>query len=104
MAGPQGQEGSGEGKRGRKRTSLALMPLGNPAQLPLDGAGTGEETAVHLIETVVRRPEHEAPRDADGDPDRAAIEFDRKSLRNQDVAPGVQLRLNAVVHPGRRRA
>jgi hypothetical protein len=68
------------------------MPLGNHSQLPLDGASTGEEAAVHFIETVVRGPKHEAARDADSDPDRAAIEFDRKSLRNQDSAPGAQLR------------
>jgi len=92
IAGPKGQERSGERKVGWKRASLSLMPFGNLAQLPLDGASTAEQAAVHLLETVVRRPEHEAARDADSDPDRAAIEFDRKSLRNQNSAPGARLR------------
>jgi hypothetical protein len=77
------------------------MPFGDPAQLPLDGPSTGEQATVHLVEAVVRRPEHEAARDADRDPDRAAIEFDRKSLRNQGLyswrAAAV---LNAIAHPG----
>jgi len=76
------------------------MPFGNLAQLPLDGAGTAEQATVHPIETVIGRPEHETTGDTDGNPHRAAIEFDRKSLRNHDDStPGAQQSPDAVAQP-----
>jgi len=64
---------------------------GDSFQLPLDDPRTGEQAPVHLIEAVIGCVKHEAARDTDGDPDRAAIELDGKSLRNHgDSTPDAQ--------------
>jgi len=52
----------------------------DPFQFALERPGAGEETAVELVEITARRKEHEAARNADGEPDGAAVELDRKTL------------------------
>jgi hypothetical protein len=61
--------------------------LRNLVHLPLDGSRTGKQAPVHFIKSVVRREEHEATRDADGDPHGAAIKLDAKTLRIHDFPP-----------------
>jgi hypothetical protein len=65
---------------GRALACFAPRPAGNAIQLALDGAGTAELPAVQLGEIVHLSEEHEAAGDADGDPDGAAVELDRKTL------------------------
>jgi hypothetical protein len=65
----------------RPRASLAIR---DPLQLPFDGPGAAEQSPVEPGEPPVRRIKHEAARDADRDPDRAAIELDRETLCRHD--------------------
>jgi hypothetical protein len=46
----------------------------------VDRAGAREQAAVERVEPLVGRKEFEAAGNADGDPDRAAVELNGKSL------------------------
>src|SRR5690242_10700774 len=56
-------------------------------QLALERPGAREEAAVELVEGTARRKEHEAAGDADGDADRAAVEFDGETLAWHYTSP-----------------
>jgi hypothetical protein len=61
-----------------------LLPLGDLLQLTLDSASASEGAAVHLIERIIGRVEHEAARNADGNADCPVVKLDYKSLVNHD--------------------
>lgn len=58
------------------RCAYPALPPGNPPQLALDRAGAREQAAIHSIEMVIGRVEHEAARNSDRDADGATIELD----------------------------
>ena len=59
---------------------LFLAPLGDLSQLTFDRPRPWKRASVHFFETPVRCVEGESARYAHGDPDGAAIKFDRKTL------------------------
>jgi len=75
------------GERGTELRSLRVdgVPGGHSFQLSFDDSRAGKGAPVHFIETPIRGVEDEAAGDADGDADGAALELDRKSLRNHGL-------------------
>jgi len=71
---------SGERWHALNRTSRAPPPVGDLPDVPLDGAGPGEQPPIHLIEIIVGRVEHEAAGNADGNADGVAVVFNDKTL------------------------
>src|SRR3954466_12858916 len=70
---------------GSARTVRRRLPTPaprDPIQLPLDGAGARKHPPVHLIESAVRRVEHQSAGRAYGNADGAPVEFDCETLRN----------------------
>jgi hypothetical protein len=49
-------------------------------QFPFDGPCAGKATAVHFVERIIGRIEHEAAWNADCNADRLSVELDDKSL------------------------
>src|SRR6476661_6982745 len=75
-----------KGKRGRRRMAAVRLP-GDLLQLALDGARPAEQPPVDWFEPGIGCVEHEPARHADGDADRAAVEFDCKTLVNHNSSP-----------------
>jgi hypothetical protein len=62
-------------------------------QRPVDRPGAREQAAVERVEPLVRRKEFEAAGNAHGDPDRATVELNGKSLPggHGNVSPGERI-------------